>query len=194
MSYDSFEKIEIEISSEIATEDMVKQDNLECPVCLSHGIGVKLPNCQHYICTICYYIIYEYGYLSDDFLQHHKSPVEPVNPKEPKYPYINKTELLEEIYTNLQLEGKFKELFIEDNEDLYECFKMGHYKDKIIEKWIKNNELINQYELDKKTYEKDMKKYNKEFNSYSKQYQTYLELKQQDRESNINPCCPLCRK
>jgi hypothetical protein len=184
MSEDLLRDLKIEWGAEETTEDMLKQDNIECPVCLSYGIGVKLPKCQHYICTKCYYVIYEYGYLGDEFLEHHNLPIEPTRPK---YPYVNKPELLEDIYSNFQLNGKFKELFIEDNKDLYECFKMGHYKDKVIEEWINTNELIKQYELDKQKYKKNMK-------TYTKQTENYIELKKQDLKSNTSPVCPLCRR
>ena len=32
------------------TIGMIKQDNIECCVCLNFNWGVKLPNCSHFIC------------------------------------------------------------------------------------------------------------------------------------------------
>ena len=40
------------------TFGMVKQDNIECCVCLNCHWGVRLPNCNHFICPKCYYKIY----------------------------------------------------------------------------------------------------------------------------------------
>jgi hypothetical protein len=92
----SLEDFEIEIMSKIVSEDMVKEDNIECCVCMEFHWGVKLPNCNHFICSKCYYNLY-YGYVSDIFYTN--NPI-PIYPKKPTYPYVNTSKNLE-IYNNL---------------------------------------------------------------------------------------------
>ena len=102
------EQMEIDTMSKIYTECMVKEDNIECCVCLEFNWGVKLPNCH--------------GYVEDYFYMNNPKPIciEEIN--EPTYPYQNNTQNLE-LYNNLTREDTYKEWFINHNKELYECIK-----------------------------------------------------------------------
>ena len=62
---------------------MIKKDNIECCVCFENNCGVKLQNCNHFICQQCYLKIY-HGYISYTF--YNNNP-EPIYPKKPDYPF-----------------------------------------------------------------------------------------------------------
>ena len=179
------EDYEIEIMSKIVSEDMVKEDNIECCVCMEFHWGVKLPNCNHFICPKCYYIMY-YGYVSDDFYANNPSPI---YPEKPSYPYTI-TSQNTEIYDTLTNADTYKEWFINENEDLYNCIKLkSEFVDNInntILQWFQNNELITKYENDLIQYELNYKKYWVEQDIYSN-------LLKKEKNNNINNNCPLCR-
>jgi uncharacterized UPF0160 family protein len=181
----SFEDFEIEIISEIVSEDMVKEDNIECCVCMEFHWGVKLPNCNHFICPKCYYKLY-YGYVSDIFYTN--NPI-PIYPEKPIYPYVNISQNLE-IYNNLIEDDIYMDWFINDNKDLYNCIKVkSEFVDNInnnLLQWFENNELIVKYENDLIQYELNYKKYSNEMDIYSV-------LLEEEKENNIKNRCPLCR-
>lgn len=165
--------------------DMVKEDNIECCVCLNFDWGVKLPKCNHFICPICYYKLY-YGYVGDDFYNNNPNPI---SPKKPDYPYIN-TNQNSEIYNNLTDDDSYKDWFINENEDLYNCVKINsEFVNNInnnIKKWFEKNELIIKYEIDLIEYELNSKKYNDEIDIYNN-------LIKKEKNNNIKKICPLCR-
>ena len=181
----SLEDLEIKIMSKIVSEDMVKEDNIECCVCMEFNWGVKLPNCNHFICPICYYKMY-YGYISHTF--YHNNP-RPIYPEKPSYPYTI-TRQNSEIYDTLTNDDTYKKWFINENEDLYNCIKLkSEFVDDIINtilQWFQNNELITKYENDLIQYEINYKKYCDELDIYSN-------LLEEEKENNIKNFCPLCR-
>jgi hypothetical protein len=179
------EEDEIEIFSEIVTEDMVKEYNIECCVCMEFYWGVKLPNCNHFICRKCYYKMY-YGYISCKFYANNPRPI---YPEKPTYPYII-TSQNTEIYHTLTSGDTYKEWFINENEDLYNCIKLkSEFVDNInnnVLQWFQNNELIIKYENDLLQYELNYKKYCDEMD-------IFCNLRKQEKENNIKNSCPLCR-
>ena len=49
----SIEDIELEIWwLNGGADNMVREDDIECCVCYENHWGVKLPNCDHFICAI----------------------------------------------------------------------------------------------------------------------------------------------
>jgi hypothetical protein len=120
--YKRIEEREIAVISENITECFIKEDNIECCVCFKFNYGVKLPNCNHFICPNCYYVVYHHGYVHDDFYNKNPRPVCPSIIK-PLYPYINDETNLEKIYTSLTNNNSYKDWFVGENEDLYKCIK-----------------------------------------------------------------------
>lgn len=167
-------------------EDMVRKDNIECCVCLDFDCGVKLPNCNHFICSKCYYKL-NTGFISDEFYMNHPPPVYPI---EPSYPYIDSNENLE-IYNSLTNDDTYMEWFIVNNQDLYNSIKINsefvHDIDIHLKKWFESNELISKYENDLIQYDKLYKKYCDDITEYNS-------LIEEEREDNINTKCPLCRQ
>ena len=167
------------------TSGMVKQDNIECCVCLTSHWGVKLPNCNHCICPKCYYKIYN-GYISGDF--HSKNP-EPRRPEKPIYPYQN-PDINRKLFDNITNDDTYLEWFINENEDLYNSIKMNSdFVDDIdvtLKMWFKNNELIPIYENDLIKYENDLSKYHIDA-------EEYIYLYEEEKEGNTQKKCPLCR-
>ena len=183
---DHIESLEyIEFMTTIVTEDMVKEDNIECCVCMEFHWGVKLPNCNHFICPKCYYKMY-YGYISHKFYANNPRPI---YPEKPTYPYTI-TSKNTEIYDTLTSDDTYyKKWFINENEDLYNCIKLKEFVDNIninVLQWFQNNELITKYENDLLQYELNYKKYNDEMDIYSN-------LLEEEEENNIQNTCPLCR-
>lgn len=176
---------EIEIMTEIISECMVKEDNIECCVCLNFHWGVKLPNCNHFICPKCYYKLY-YGYVSETFYTNNPTPI---YPEKPTYPYINISQN-SEIYNNLTDDDTYKDWFINENEDLYNCVKINsEYIDNLnnnVKKWFEKNEVIIRYENDLLQHEVNYKKYSDEIDIYS-------DLLKEEKENNTQNKCPLCR-
>ncbi len=123
------------------TIDLIKQDNIECCVCLNYYWGVKLPNCNHFLCPKCYYEIY-YGFISSDFKSKNHFPV---RPDKPIYPYQNHDKN-KEIFHSITNDNTFLEWFIFDNEDLYNSVKLNtEYVDNLdfnLKKWFENNEIL----------------------------------------------------
>jgi hypothetical protein len=183
--YKIFDENEIEIMSKIISESMVKEDNIECCVCMDFHWGVKLPNCNHFICPKCYYKMY-YGYISNTFYAN--NPI-PIYPEKTSYPYININQNLE-IYNTLTNDGNYMDWFINENEDLYNCIKRNEdFVDNIdinIKKWFDKNELIIKYENDLLQYELIYKKYTDEMD-------IYCNLVKEEKQNNIKNTCPLCR-
>jgi hypothetical protein len=172
------------------TNDMIKQDNIECCVCLNFHWGVKLPNCSHFICPKCYYRIYN-GYISCDF---HSENLNPEEPKEPIYPYQNR-DINKEIFksitnNNIYLNNIYLEWFIDDNEDLYNSVKMNsEFVDKLdvkLKLWFENNELLKQYENDILQYKNLLEQYNIDIETYNEKYEA-------EKDDNAQKICPLCR-
>ena len=179
------EDFEIEIMSKNVSNDMVKEDNIECCVCMEFHWGVKLPNCNHFICPKCYYNLY-YGFVSDRFYTNNSRPI---HPEKLTYPYVNISQNLE-IYNNLTEDETYMDWFINDNEDLYNCIKVkSEFVDNInnnILQWFENNELIIKYENDLLQYELNYKK-------YIDKNDIYLKLLEEEKENNTKKICPLCR-
>lgn len=180
---------EIKILSKMDCKAMLKQ-NIECCVCFEFCEGVKLPNCNHFICTICYYKIYN-GFISDKFYNNNPIPKSP--PKKPKYPYLNNRQNLE-IHNGLTQYDTDMKWFTDENEDLYNCVKTNsEYVNEVdinIKKWFENNDLITKYENDLLQYELQ---YEINYKKYSDEMDIYLSLWEQEREHNIKNSCPLCR-
>ena len=162
----SLEEFLINISIEEITEDMIKEDNIECCVCMEFHWGVKLPNCNHFICPKCYYKMY-YGYISYKF--YHNNP-RPIYPEKPRYPYTI-TSKNSEIYDILTDDDTYKEWFINENEDLYNSIKINsefvYNINNNLKQWFQKNEVITKYENDLIQYELNYKKYNDEMVIYS---------------------------
>lgn len=168
------------------TVNMIKEDNIECCVCLNYHWGVKLPNCNHFICPKCYYKIYN-GFISNNFLSENTGPT---YPETPIYPYKNK-DTNKEIFYCITKDDKYLEWFIDENEDLHNSIKINSEFVKNINNdlkfWFENNELIKQYESDLIKYKNDMKQYNIDIEKYDYVYK-------EEKEYNIQKKCPLCRK
>ncbi len=167
------------------TIDLIKEDNIECCVCLNNSWGVKLPNCNHFICPKCYYKIY-YGYISDNFHINNPKPIYPVNPV---YPYLDK-ETNKEIYYNIINDDKYLEWFMYDNQDLYNSVKINseyvNSMDIKLKKWFENNKNI-------ENYENNLIQYNKDLEQYYIDIEKYDELYDEEKEDNSQKICPLCR-
>lgn len=175
----------LDIMAEFIGEDMIKEDSIECCVCFELNYGVQLPNCNHFICSKCYFKIY-YGYIDDTF---YKNNSYPKYIKMPIYPYLNTNENLE-IYNKLTNDDFFKEWFIDENEDLYQCVKNNDdavydISDKVKE-WFITNESI-------KKYENDLIQYKINIDKFDKDMETYQLLKKEHKQKNIKKKCPLCR-
>ena len=167
------------------TIGMIKQDNIECCVCLNYHWGVKLPNCNHFICPKCYYKIYN-GYISDDF---YNKITEPKYPIKPIYPYQN-PDKNKEIYYTITNNSTYLQWFIEENEDLYNSVKMNSEFianiDDNLKIWFETNNLI-------KDYENELIKYENEMEQYNINIEEYNELYEQEKIDNSQSLCPLCR-
>lgn len=170
---------------EFLTEDLVKRDNVECCVCLELHWGVKMPNCEHFICPKCF-ITMNTGYISSDFHnKHHK----PEKPKEPKYPYEDK-EKNRVLFLSITDDERHLKWFVCENEDLYNSIKIkSEFVETIdddLKSWFENNELIEQYYDDLCKYEHKMNKYYDEFRKYEILYEM-------EQNKNSQRKCPLCR-
>lgn len=167
------------------TIGMIKQDNIECCVCLNYNWGVKLPNCNHFICPKCYYKIYN-GYISDNFYNKITEPKYPINPI---YPYQN-PDKNKEIYYTITNNSTYLQWFIEENEDLYNSVKINSEFianiDDNLKIWFETNNLI-------KDYETEVIKYKNELEQYNINIEEYNELYEQEKIDNSQSLCPLCR-
>ena len=183
------------VEIQVICEKMEKTENeVECCICLEIEFGVKLPNCNHFVCPKCYYKLY-YGYLSDAFYSNNPCPIAP---QKPIYPYLNVIANLE-IFHNLINKDTVKDdkdwfvtekdWFISENEDLYNCVKKSEcvdYVDMNVKKWFENNAQLAQYENDVLQYDLDNIK-------YSNQQLIYSELCKEEIENNMQNKCPMCR-
>ncbi len=171
---------------EMVTEGMIKKDDIECCVCLNIQRGVKLPNCDHYLCIKCYYKIYN-GFISEKFKYNNPKPK--LLTKNLDYPYKNVNEN-EEIFNNITNDKTFLEWFINENEDLYNSIKMNsEFVEDVnneIKIWFEKNENIKKYENDLIKYNDDNIKYDKDLNDYNILYDD-------EKEYNSQKICPLCR-
>jgi hypothetical protein len=163
------------------TIGLIKQDNIECCVCLNYHWGVKLPNCNHFICPKCYYKIYN-GYVSSNFYCENS---EPEYPEKPSYPYKNKDKN-KEIFYSITEDDRYLEWFIDENEDLYNSVKFEDNLDVKLKKWFETNKYIKQYE-------NDLIQYNKHVEQFNNDIEEYNELYAQEKEDNSQQLCPLCR-
>ena len=167
------------------TTGMVKQDNIECCICLNYHWGVKMPNCNHFICPKCYYKLFN-GYISEDF---HRKISKPKYPEKPAYPYENKDKN-KEIFYSITQDDTYLEWFIDDNEDLYNSVKLNTEFVKDLDThlrcWFENNEIIKQWENDLIQYKKDLEQYDIDMEEYNKLYT-------EEKEYNSQRICPLCR-
>ena len=167
------------------TNDMIKQDNIECCVCLNFHWGVKLPNCSHFICPKCYYRIYN-GYICCDF---HSENLNPEEPEKPIYPYQN-CDTNKELFKSITNNTIYLEWFIDDNEDLYNSVKKNsEFVDNLDVKlkfWFENNEILKQYEIDMLQYKKMLEQYYIDIEAYNEKYE-------EEKEDNAQKICPLCR-
>ena len=191
------EQFEIDTMSKIYTECMVKEDNIECCVCLEFNWGVKLPNCNHYICSKCYYKIYYHGYVEDYFYTNNPKPIRIEKINEPTYPYQNNTQNLE-LYNNLTREDTYKEWFINHNKELYECIKNNNEDfiniDIKLKQWFETDEKIKMYENELMKYDIDYKDYLIKYEKWSIYIKKYNILLENHRKTNCKKSCPLCRK
>ena len=191
----SLEDFEIAYMSELYSEDMIKEDDIECCVCYENHWGVKLPKCDHFICPKCYYKIYHHGYLSTDFINENSKPVEPERPEEPIYPFI--PEKLELIYNELTNNDRYKSWFINSNEDLYGHIIFNDYKcniDNNIIKWFQTNKQLKIYEEDKNKYKLLYKEYQAKLAIFCEEMEEYRFREEEDRQQNCGKSCPLCRR
>lgn len=167
------------------TIGMVKQDNIECCVCYNFHWGVKLPNCNHFICPKCYYKLYN-GYISENFYIRN---IEPEFPENPIYPY-KKSDKNRELFNSISKDDIFLEWFIDENEDLYNSIKMNsEFVDNIdikLKIWFQTNELL-------KKYENDVINYNNKLKQYYIDNEKYNDLYEEEKEYNKHAICPLCR-
>lgn len=167
------------------TIGMVKQDNIECCICLNYHWGVKLPNCNHFICPKCYYKLFN-GYISDEF---YSKNTEPKYPEKPIYPYQNKDKN-KDIFYSITKDDTYLEWFIDENEDLYNSVKLNsEFVDNLdvkLKRWFENNKDIKQYE-------NDLIQYNKNIELFNNDIEEYNELYAQEKEDNSQKICPLCR-
>lgn len=167
------------------TIGMVKQDNIECCVCLNYHWGVKLPNCNHFICPKCYYKMFN-GYISEDF---YSKNFKPKYPEKPIYPYQNEDKN-KEIFYSITEDDTYLEWFIDNNEELYNSVKLNtEFVEDLnvhLKYWFENNEIIKQWENDLKQYEKDLEQYNIDI-------QEYNDLYAKEKKYNSQKKCPLCR-
>lgn len=181
------------IHAEFISESMEKKDNIECCVCLEFDWGVKLPNCHHFICPICYYRMY-YGYVDDNFCIQNE-PVRPNVPINPEYPYKNIAKNLE-IFTTLTNNDTFKEWFINENEDLYECIKQNEFVEELdisIKVFFTTDENIKKYENQLIQNKNELIKNKMIYKKYDKDYAYYRILLEKEKNKNIHKNCPLCR-
>jgi hypothetical protein len=167
------------------TIGMVKQDNIECCICLNYHWGVKLPNCNHFICPKCYYKLFN-GYISDEF---YSKNTEPKYPEKPIYPYQNKDKN-KDIFYSITEDDTYLEWFVYENEDLYNSVKLNsEFVDNLdvkLKRWFENNKDIKQYE-------NNLIQYNKNIELFNNDIEEYNELYAQEKEDNSQKICPLCR-
>lgn len=177
------------------TIGMVKQDNIECCVCLNYHWGVKLQNCNHFICPKCYYKLFN-GYISEDFNSKNSEPKHPEHLKKPIYPYQNKDKNKEIFYTITQ-DDTYLEWFIDNNEDLYNSVKLNtEFVEDLnihLKYWFENNEIIKQWENDLIQWENDLIQYEKDLEQYNNDIEEYNKLYTKEKENNSQRKCPLCR-
>lgn len=168
-------------------DSFVKKDNIECCVCLTNHWGVKLPNCNHFICPKCYYKLFN-GFLRSGW--HIRHPL-PTCPEPPIYPYKNANVNREIIYRlKKDIDEVFLEWFTDDNEDLYNSVKLNTEfvanLDVDVKLWFQNNEAIEKYY-------KDVEEYNKDLEQYYMDVDEYNNLYADEKEANAQKICPLCR-
>ena len=182
-----------DLNIENCFEDFIKEDNIECCVCLEFNWGVKLPNCNHFICPKCYHKIYN-GFISNKFYDNNPYPTSPQIPKVSIYPYLNSDENLE-IYTKIAKDCDLKEWFVEQQQDLYECYKYNNYEfaNINIKIWFDTNEHLKKYEDNLLLYSIELKKYQSDYILYETQIKNYEIKKQIERRKNCKMKCPLCR-
>lgn len=176
---------------EFFTKDMVKRDNVDCCVCFELHWGVKMPNCEHFICPKCF-ITMNTGYISSDFHDKHPKPEEPKEPK-PKYPYEDK-EKNRVLFQSITNDERYLKWFVCENEDLYNSVKIkSEFVETIdddLKSWFENNELIEQYYYDLSKYER---KYEHKMNKYYVEIRKYGILYEMEQNKNSQRKCPLCR-
>jgi hypothetical protein len=167
------------------TIGLIKEDNIECCVCLDNHWGVKLPNCNHFICPKCYYKIYN-GYISSKFS--YKNP-KPKCPREPIYPYKNQDKN-KEIFYSITNNETYLEWFVDENQDLYNSVKLNtEFVDNLdvnLKKWFQNNQDI-------KKYEEDLIKYKNDLEQFYIDIDKYNEIYEEEKEYTSQKICPLCR-
>jgi len=194
----SAEEMTIEFMSELYTENMIKEDDIECCVCYENHWGVKLPNCDHFICPKCYYKIYHYGFLSSEFINANSEPIGPKRPKEPIYPFT--PEKLEIIYDELTNNDKYKTFFVNSNSELYEHIIFNDYKcniDSNIIKWFQTNNELKIYEEDKNKYKlayEAYSEYKTKLDIFCEEIEEYRSREEEERQQNCGRMCPLCRR
>jgi hypothetical protein len=202
-----FEELKEETDIEYETSDMVREDAIECPVCLETRWGVRLPNCSHFICAKCYYTIYK-GFIPEKFKQCCLQPIEPEAPPNrriPEYPYTYNKEELESIFDSFEIKSDFRGWFINENKDLYISIKRNteYVEDveNVIKEWFKNDKKIKLYKQSIKSYKDSKEEYDKLWSNYCKEYDKYLkeleeynEYLEYEEEWNSKKKCPLCRK
>ena len=167
------------------TNGMVKQDDIECCVCLNRNWGVKLPNCNHFLCPKCYYKLY-YGYITSDFFNENTLPE---HKSAPIYPYKD-ARTNNELFHTITNNETHLEWFVEENEDFYNSVKIKSEfvknVDIKIKHWFKSNELIKQYKIDELQYDNWQRQYCHDIGNYNRKYE-------KERINNTQKLCPMCR-
>lgn len=182
------------------TDGMIKQDNIECPICLENFWGVKLPNCEHYICGRCYYKMYN-GFLSQTFMEKNQKPTSPKLLKAPEYPYSIKLlgeKKLKEIYDKLSSDETFKSWFINENEELYNAIKLNSvYVEDLeenIKNWFLDNKKLKEHEDNLKNYNIEKKENYDLWSKYYEESRNYYQRENNELNNNRRECCPFCRR
>lgn len=170
---------------ENVTTGIAKKDNIECCVCLNCHWGVKLPNCNHFICPKCYYKLF-YGYISNDF--YIRNPV-PKHPEKPMYPYGDQ-DLNKKVYESITTDNTHLEWFMYENEDLYNSVMLNtefvQDIDIRLKYWFRNNENIKHFENNCIQYKKDCMQYDKDYIAFNLKIQN-------EKNQSMQKRCPLCR-
>lgn len=180
------------------TKDAMKKEEVDCCVCLNTHRGIKMPNCEHFVCSRCHYKM-QHGFISEAFYNTHRRPF--CGPEKPEYPYKDACENAE-IYKTLADGEWYKGWFVNNNEDLYNCIKQEEefikyipydkHKNDIqslnnIKEFFETNKEIQQYET-------SLIQFYNEYKLFEEQNALYEKLYEEERKKNCIKTCPLCRR
>jgi hypothetical protein len=179
-------------------KDAIKNEDVECCVCLISRRGMQLSNCEHFVCSRCHYKM-QHGFISEEFYNTHRRPF--CGPEKPEYPYKDACENTE-IYKTLADGEWYKDWFVNNNEDLYNCIKQEEefikyipydkHKNNIqslnnIKQWFETNEKMQQYET-------ELVKFYNEYKLFEEKNNLYEKLCQEEMKNNCIKTCPLCSR